>query len=434
MHDMKKTGVEWLPEISKDFSVGYVKQYFNISKDLSKEGEPERVLKLARSGIVEKDVTTNEGQMAASYAGYNKVLVGDLLLNPMDLYSGANCNVSELDGVISPAYSNLRAKNAQTVVPKFYDYYFKTQYWLMAMFAHGKGVSFDNRWTLNNDSLRSYEIPVLSYLSQKRIVQKIQSEEQKVDALIANQQAQIEKLKAYKQSLITEVVTHGLDPDAPMKDSGVEWIGMIPQGWTLTLVRYIGSLQNGISKSGEAFGSGYPFVSYGDIYKNYELPTMVAGLVETSEKEREQYSVEYGDIFFTRTSETIEEVGFSCVCRQTIPDATFAGFAIRMRPYKADEKILTNFAKYYFRGSQIRAYLVKEMNLVTRASLGQTLLKGMSVTIPPKKEQQQIADYLDEKCTKLDALIAIKQQKIEKLEQYKKSLIYEYVTGKKEVI
>lgn len=352
----------------------------------------------------------------------------------MDLYSGANCNVSELDGVISPAYSNLRAKNAQTVVPKFYDYYFKTQYWLMAMFAHGKGVSFDNRWTLNNDSLRSYEIPVLSYLSQKRIVQKIQSEEQKVDALIANQQAQIEKLKAYKQSLITEVVTHGLDPDAPMKDSGVEWIGMIPQGWTLTLVRYIGSLQNGISKSGEAFGSGYPFVSYGDIYKNYELPTMVAGLVETSEKEREQYSVEYGDIFFTRTSETIEEVGFSCVCRQTIPDATFAGFAIRMRPYKADEKILTNFAKYYFRGSQIRAYLVKEMNLVTRASLGQTLLKGMSVTIPPKKEQQQIADYLDEKCTKLDALIAIKQQKIEKLEQYKKSLIYEYVTGKKEVI
>lgn len=434
MHDMKKTGVEWLPEISKDFSVGYVKQYFNISKDLSKEGEPERVLKLARSGIVEKDVTTNEGQMAASYAGYNKVLVGDLLLNPMDLYSGANCNVSELDGVISPAYSNLRAKNAQTVVPKFYDYYFKTQYWLMAMFAHGKGVSFDNRWTLNNDSLRSYEIPVLSYLSQKRIVQKIQSEEQKVDALIANQQAQIEKLKAYKQSLITEVVTHGLDPDAPMKDSGVEWIGMIPQGWTLTLVRYIGSLQNGISKSGEAFGSGYPFVSYGDIYKNYELPTMVAGLVETSEKEREQYSVEYGDIFFTRTSETIEEVGFSCVCRQTIPDATFAGFAIRMRPYKADEKILTNFAKYYFRGSQIRAYLVKEMNLVTRASLGQTLLKGMPVTIPPKKEQQQIADYLDEKCTKLDALIAIKQQKIEKLEQYKKSLIYEYVTGKKEVI
>jgi type I restriction enzyme, S subunit len=434
MREMKKTGIEWLPEISKDFSIGYVKQYFNISKDLSNEGEPERVLKLARSGIVEKDVTMNEGQMAASYSGYNKVLVGDLVLNPMDLYSGANCNVSELDGVISPAYSNLRAKKAQTVVPKFYDYYFKTQYWLMAMFAHGKGVSFDNRWTLNNDSLRSYEIPVLPYLSQKRIVKKVHSEEQKVDALIANQQAQIEKLRAYKQSLITEVVTHGLDPDAPMKDSGVEWIGMIPQGWKISSVRYIGTLQNGISKGGDAFGSGYPFVSYGDVYKNYELPVNVNGLIETNEKERNIYSVEYGDIFFTRTSETIEEVGFSCVCKQTIPNATFAGFVIRLRPQKADEKIITDYAKYYFRGNHIRAYLVKEMNLVTRASLGQTLLKGMPITLPPKEEQQQIADYLDTKCAKIDALIAIKQQKIEKLTQYKKSLIYEYVTGKKEAI
>ena len=151
MRKMKETGIPWLPEVAEDFSVGYVKQYFYVSKDLSNEGEPERVLKLARSGIVEKDVTTNEGQMAASYAGYNKVHVGDLLLNPMDLYSGANCNVSELNGVISPAYSNLRAKKPGSVVPKFYDYYFKTQYWLMAMFAHGKGVSFDNRWTLSND-------------------------------------------------------------------------------------------------------------------------------------------------------------------------------------------------------------------------------------------------------------------------------------------
>ena len=103
MRKMKETGIPWLPEVAEDFSVGYVKQYFYVSKDLSNEGEPERVLKLARAGIVEKDVTTNEGQMAASYAGYNKVQVGDLLLNPMDLYSGANCNVSELNGVISPA-------------------------------------------------------------------------------------------------------------------------------------------------------------------------------------------------------------------------------------------------------------------------------------------------------------------------------------------
>ena len=136
MSKMKATGIPWLPEVAEHFSIGYVKQHFYISKDPSNDGEPERVLKLARSGIVEKDVTTNEGQMAASYVGYNKVQVGDLLLNPMDLYSGANCNVSELDGVISPAYSNLRAKTPNEVAPKFHVYYFKSQYWLLTMFSH----------------------------------------------------------------------------------------------------------------------------------------------------------------------------------------------------------------------------------------------------------------------------------------------------------
>lgn len=431
MSKMKATGIPWLPEVAEHFSIGYVKQHFYISKDPSNDGEPERVLKLARSGIVEKDVTTNEGQMAASYVGYNKVQVGDLLLNPMDLYSGANCNVSELDGVISPAYSNLRAKTPNEVAPKFYDYYFKSQYWLLAMFAHGKGVSFDNRWTLNNDTLRSYEIPVVSYDEQQRIVNIIQSNEDKVNRLIANVQTQIEKLKGYKKRLITEIVTHGLNESVSNKDSSADWIGRIPVHWSELRVKYIGDTQNGISKGGEFFGSGYPFVSYGDVYKNIELPTTVAGLVESTEDERENYSVRKGDIFFTRTSETIEEVGFSSVCTETIENATFAGFLIRLRPFT--DVLTTEYAKYYFRGDHIRRYLVKEMNIVTRASLGQGLLKAMTVLIPPRDEQIAIAAYLDKKCSQIDQLIAIKQKKIEKLEQYKKSLIYEYVTGKKEV-
>lgn len=216
-----------------------------------------------------------------------------------------------------------------------------------------------------------------------------------------------------------------------MKDSGYEFIGEIPESWEICRLRHIGTPQNGISKGGEYFGSGYPFVSYGDIYKNYTLPETVKGLVETTETERQLYSVEKGDIFFTRTSETIEEVGFSCVCEKTIPNATFAGFVIRVRPN--NDRILTEFAKYYFRSNHHRFYLVKEMNLVTRASLSQGLLKSMPVLVPSKDEQQEIAKHLNHKCSQIDKLISIKQQKIENLQQYKKSLIYEYVTGKKEV-
>lgn len=214
--------------------------------------------------------------------------------------------------------------------------------------------------------------------------------------------------------------------------ANVEWIGNIPASWEVLRIKNLGWTQNGISKGGDFFGQGYPFVSYGDVYKNIILPENVDGLVETTEQERYNYSVQENDIFFTRTSETIEEVGFSCVCKKTIPNATFAGFLIRLRLFN-NEKFHIDFAKYYFRGSHIRKYLVKEMNIVTRASLGQDLLKAMSVTLPPMVEQHQIADYLDKKCADIDSLISIKQQKIEKLQEYKKSLIYEYVTGKKEV-
>ena len=123
MINFKETNIPWLGRIPSDWKLNKVKRLFYISKDLSIEGEPERVLKLARAGIVEKDVTKNEGQMAESYSNYNKVKKYDLLLNSMDLVSGANCNMSELDGVISPAYTNLRAKDLSKIDPKFYDYY-----------------------------------------------------------------------------------------------------------------------------------------------------------------------------------------------------------------------------------------------------------------------------------------------------------------------
>lgn len=130
------------------------------------------------------------------------------------------------------------------------------------------------------------------------------------------------------------------------------------------------------------------------------------GLVQSNLEEQALYSVQEGDIFFTRTSETIEEVGFSAVCEKDIPQATFAGFLIRLRPNK--RKIYKGFSKYYFRSNHHRAFLVKEMNLVTRASLGQALLKAMPVLLLGVDEQYDIAEYLDDKCNEIDRLIAKK--------------------------
>lgn len=428
MRKMKSSGVEWIGEIPEDWGIVKVKQAFVRKNEKAKQENPV-ILSLARTGVKVRDVSTNEGQVAESYYNYNPVSVGDLLLNPMDLYSGANCSLSEVEGVISPAYVNL--KNKEGYFSKFYDYYFKVQYWMMVLFAHGKGVSFDNRWTLNHETLMNFPIVSPDFKTQKHIADFLDDTCGKIDRYIEKQQQIIDKLKEYKQAVITETVTKGLDPDAPMKDSGIEWIGMIPEHWNIRRLRYLGSCLNGISKGGEFFGDGFPFVSYGDVYRNMELPQKVEGLVQTTESEREWYSVKEGDVFFTRTSETIEDVAIASTCMQTIENATFAGFLIRFRP---NTNLLTKeFSKFYFRSDKHRLFFVKEMNLVTRASLSQELLKRLPILLPPIKEQQEIAHLLESKCSEIDSAISKQTVIIEKLTGYKKSLIYEAVTGKLEV-
>ena len=315
---MKKSGVEWIGEIPDDWEVKKVKHSFVRKNEKTMQENP-TVLSLARSGVKERDISNNEGQLAESYYNYNPVDVNDLLINPMDLYSGANCSISKVKGVISPAYINLRAK--KNVSPVFYNYYFKVQYWMMAFFAHGNGVSFENRWTLNNETLQNYPIVTPSFETQQRIASYLDKKCSKIEETIQNQQQVIEKLKAYKQSLITEAVTGKIKIQngkvcgkyESYKDSGVEWIGKIPSEWE----------------------------------------------------------------------------------------------AIK--------------AKYFIKIS------------TTLPSMTQTNYGNMYLPVPKTQVQKVIVEFLNNKCIAIDTAIEQKQELIVKLTEYKKSLIYECVTGKKEI-
>lgn len=206
--ELVETHIPWIGSIPSSWDLCRVKDAFIISKAKAKIDNPV-VLSLARSGVRVRDISTGEGQLAESYFDYNPIVPGDLLLNPMDLYSGANCNVSEISGVISPAYINLRAKDG--FIPKYYDYYFKSQYWSMALFAHGKGVSFDNRWTLNNRTLLAYRIPVPSLQEQNEIVSYLNKETAQYETAIKHSKDSISLLQEYKQRLISDVVTGQLN-------------------------------------------------------------------------------------------------------------------------------------------------------------------------------------------------------------------------------
>ena len=168
------------------------------------------------------------------------------------------------------------------------------------------------------------------------------------------------------------------------------------------LCRYLGTFQNGINESGVFFTAGTPFVNYSDVYKNEILPHIINGKAKSNPKQQETYSVENGDIFFTRTSETIDEVGLTSVCNETIPQAVFSGFLIRFRPKIG---IFDNmYAKYFFRSKRVRDYFTQEMNLVTRVSLGQTLIKNLPILLPDLEVQREVSRQLDERCTIIEKL------------------------------
>lgn len=420
MPKMKCTDIPWLPELSINFEIGKVKQFFDISKDLAEDDEPDRVLKLARAGIVEKDVTTNEGQMASSYVGYNKVKKGDLLINPMDLYSGANCNVSFLDGVISPAYSNLRVKANKKVLSKYYDYYFKCQYWTMAMFAHGKGVSFDNRWTLNNDTLKSYEIPVPDYEIQKQIVNAISKKETIINQLIDNELNQIVKLKECRLSFITEAVLNGIKTKPFFKDSGVEWIGKIPENWQTIRVKRLLKER----KERSLAGSEEPL----SMSQKYGLiPTCQLDSIPNITSSYVGSKLVYkDDLVFNKLKAHLGVFSVSNYEGLVSPD-----YAV----YYSTGIIDLKYLEYLFKTPQCISEFKKRSTGVA-AGLTRLYTDGLysiECPFPPYEEQKEIVANLNRKCNLIDKLIEIKTKKIERLEQYKKSIIYEYVIGKKEI-
>ena len=281
------------------------------------------------------------------------------------------------------------------------------------------------------NQLKDFEIILPSIKEQQQIANFLDKATAKIDTLIEKQTKQIELLKEKRQAFISQAVTKGINPNVPMKDSGVEWLGEIPEHWKIIPLRHLGQLQNGVSKGSDYFGSGYPFINYGHIYNNDIIPSQINGFAQSSLEDRIAYSVKKGDIFFTRTSETIHDIGMASTCLQTIPNATFSGFTIRFRQLK--EVLIPSFSRYQFRSGYSQSFFVKEMNLVTRASLGQDLLKRLHTIVPPLKEQQQIANYLDDKTSKIDTLIEKSNKSIELLKEKRTALISAAVTGKIDV-
>ncbi|WP_161952287.1 restriction endonuclease subunit S [Metalysinibacillus jejuensis] len=297
---------------------------------------------------------------------------------------------------------------------------------------------FDNNGTIpsiNSNKLRNFKIPYVNKTLQKNIVEILNKKTRKIDKLISSTQQSIEELKKYKQSLITEAVTKGLDPNVEMKDSGIEWIGKIPKHWSINRIKNKFTLNKGltITKS-DLKDKGIPVINYGEIHSRYgfRFDTKIHPVKNVDEEyliKNENSLIKKGDFIFADTSEDLDGSGnFTCYIGDT---QCFAGsHTVILKPRKNINHL---YFSYLFESLAFRAQIQEKVQGIKVFSITQGILKPLTLIIPTEQEQEQIVSYLDEQTSRIDKLNADKTKVIEELESYKKSLIYEYVTGKKEV-
>ncbi|OOX93663.1 restriction endonuclease subunit S [Campylobacter coli] len=427
MKNFKDSGIEWLGEIPQDWEIKPLKAVFNQRNEQNTNLKLCTILSLIKDiGVVPYEEKGNIGNKSKEdLKNYKIARINDLVLNKMNAAIGS-LGVSAYNGLVSPIYLVFYINNPKYLM-SYYSYLFqiKSVQKFLKIYAYG---IMEIRESIDYLDFKKMSLPVPPLKVQEQIANFLDEKCEQIANFIEKKEKLISLLKEQKQVLINETITKGLDKNVNFKDSGIEWLGEIPQHWEIVKLKYLGNFQNGISINSEAFGVGYPFVSYGDVYNNISIPFDVKGLVNSTEIDRKVYSVKQGDIFFTRTSETIDEIGISSVCLKTIENAVFAGFLIRFR---ANKKILdNNFAKFYFRRNLNQYFFAKENGLVTRASLGQELLGKLPVIIPPLKEQEQIAKFLDEKCEKIDLLIEKTKKQIKLIKEYKTTLINQAVCGR----
>lgn len=419
MREMKDSGVAWIGEIPEEWDLSRFKDHYRNTKEIvgEKSSEYER-LALTLNGVIKRPKDDSEGLQPKAFDGYQILRENDFIFKMIDLQniSTSRVGLSSYAGLVSPAYIRFTSRT-KNQFNKFIYYYLMSMYY-NCVFNNlgGDGV----RSALNASDMGTLMIPYPPIETQHQIAAYLDQKCPQIDALIANQQKQIERLKAYKQSLITETVTKGLNPDVPMKDSGVEWIGEIPKDWEVIRVKNLLNERKERSLTGEEEPLSMS-------QKVGLVPTKILDMIPNMASSFVGAKIVYiNDLVFNKLKAHLGVFSVSMYNGLVSPD-----YAVYYSTGKANLKYL----EYLFKTPQcICEFRKRSTGIATGLTrLYTDGLFAIECPYPSFNEQQAIVSYLDQKCTQIDKMISIKQKKIEKLQQYKKSLIYEYVTGKKEV-
>ena len=436
---MKDSGLSWLGEIPNSWSLEKIKY---VLRDRVEKNNPIRTTEIlsltAKQGVIPHSEKEGGGNKPKEdITAYRLAYPGDIVMNSMNILSGS-VGLSKYFGCVSPVYYMLRPYDRESDA-RFFNYIFQTTLFQKSLYGLGNGILIKEsgngklntiRMRIPIDKFGGLYIPVASISEQKAIADFLDEKCSEMDALTTDINAQIETLEQYKRSVITQAVTKGLNPNAKMKDSGIDWIGKIPEDWEIVSPYRYCEITRGNSafKKDDLKPEGdFLAVQYGKTYKVNMINNEYNFYVDKKFLKEDQLVMK-GDTIFITTSETLEDLGHSCLyCRNDV--GLLGGEQILLRPSikKYDRQY------FYYTSTCFRYELNRYATGLKVYRVRGYDLSRISTTMPPIAQQKAIADYLDNKCTEIELIIADKKQQLEVLADYKKSLIYEYVTGKKGV-
>ena len=419
MREMKDSSIAWIGAMPRAWKMNTIAQIFLQVKCKNTGLQEKNLLSLSYGKVKRKSIDTVEGLLPESFDGYNIIEKDDIVLRLTDLqndHTSLRVGLAEERGIITSAYLTIR--NRSNFCPKYLYYYLHSFDIAKGFYGMGAGV----RQGLNWDGVKWLKILVPSVPEQERIAAFLDAECAEIDAVLEKTRASIEEYKKLKQAVITQAVTKGIRGDRPMKDSGSVWFEEIPCNWVMKRIKYLFHIKKDIAGK-----EGYTVLSItqrgiqpkdlskneGQIAANYSQYQLLAP----------------GDFAMNHMDLLTGWVDISKYSGVTSPD--YRVFVLDDAEKNDSSYYLYLMQMCYF--NRIFYGLGQGVSGMGRWRLQADKFLNFPVVVPPVDEQKEIASYLNEKCSCIEVMIAKKQQYLTEIENYKKSLIYEYVTGKKEV-
>lgn len=413
MREMNFSGVQWIGQIPTTWQMGRIGGLYLLRNEkVSDRDYPP--LSVTNKGIVPQLETAAKSN---AHDDRKKVMVGDFAINSRSDRRGS-CGISPYEGSVS-LINTILAPKAE-MHPKYYDWLFHTIQFGDEFYKWGHGI-VDDLWTTGWQDMKRILIPLPPLAEQRTIATYLDSRCAEIDAIAADIQSQIDVLEQYRRSIITEAVTNGLNPDAEMRDSGIEYVGFVPAHWSQhPLYYYFGERKN---KNVLGLETNLLSLSYGRIVRR-DIDSS-DGLLPQSFN---TYNIiEAGDIIIRPTD--LQNDKRSLRTGLSREHGIITSAYIAMKPLK---RINVAYFHYLLHAFDVMKVFYNMGNGV-RQGLNFSEFSRLMVLEPPIDEQDTIVSELDAKCAEIDAIIEDKKKQLAVIEEYKKSLIFEYVTGKKEV-